>query len=673
MKTDSNKVNRLHVTLALLFIFLTNIFYARNIEATLPCTIQEPVIVQSRVSITLTCSVSDRYVIYISDYDTGDVVPLTDFDTTLDISRANEVKTFIPPLASGKKYRTIIRGQMGDISSNEVVVDLSSAPPPPKDPVQLNCGDTVVVGATCPSSCGAISCQTGASASCPKDERGNPMNVICCGACGGQRVGETCSPRNGKTPKEDSRCWLSQNAYSAVEDPNGECVSTFGPTKCYQCHKPEPDDSSSEDKESGLVMLANLIKIIFGAGPCDFEAPPAPTPTPTPITTSKCNGPDHASFPYAQYDLDYTLPIRDKSVTTIPNLESELRNGSLWQGKKAKLEYIPIIKSFADKNNWNSAFLIALWLEETAGSDLTIIQSQGNGNGSAISHLGCGKTIRPIQKELDDCIQYEFQGFANDRFANFMARYSGSSSCNGDILKGECKGNPFANNPNFVQNFKKVYTYIVPKESTGAIRECEKVAPPEQGGDFSPIVVQGLSYYPQCRSQAVPDAYWSELSMPGCGTYCDFGCGASATAMIFSSLNGQQKDPKQFMDLYTRSGAPNCLIDFSLLRSIYEANGITTQARVSFPDATDLHSKNGEKIIDGYLKTGQTALVSATVNGRTHFVWIIGKEGGYYRVMDPYWSAPVDGDSPNFPVIPYTSDRYSSFVLSSVLPVKKKI
>lgn len=196
-------------------------------------------------------------------------------------------------------------------------------------------------------------------------------------------------------------------------------------------------------------------------------------------------------------------------------------------------------------------------------------------------------------------------------------------------------------------------------------------APPT--GNYTPIVVSGLTFYPQCSSPAIPGAYWAPTPMPGCGTYCSQGCAISSAAMIFSSLSGETRNPQEFMNLYVPQYFPTCLISYTKLSELFRAHNIDTQPALILPSSLALHSTQGSAIIDGYLQSGQTMLVAGTINGYAHWVWIVGKENGHYLVMDPYWSAPPRGTSPTSPIIPYTSERYNSFTFRSLLPVRQRI
>lgn len=190
--------------------------------------------------------------------------------------------------------------------------------------------------------------------------------------------------------------------------------------------------------------------------------------------------------------------------------------------------------------------------------------------------------------------------------------------------------------------------------------------------NYTPVTSAGLVYYPQCSSPALP-VDWSSKPMPGCNDFCNWGCGIVSSAMIFSSFSGRRLDPLQFVNYYVSQGAPNCLLDYARLKTIFEANSMTTGAKIYPNPYISLTSAKGIEMIDGYLGTGYTILVGGDINNYGHFVWIVGKKDGYYEVMDPYWSSPPRGTSPDFPVVPYQSNRYKSFYIKSLMPVKKTL
>ncbi len=193
-----------------------------------------------------------------------------------------------------------------------------------------------------------------------------------------------------------------------------------------------------------------------------------------------------------------------------------------------------------------------------------------------------------------------------------------------------------------------------------------------QNTTYTPVTSAGLVYYPQCSSPALP-VDWSSKPMPGCNDFCHWGCGQVSAAMIFSSFSGRKLDPVQFVNYYVSQGAPNCLLDYDRLKTIFEANGMTTGAKIYPSPHIPLASAQGIAKIDGYLSAGYTILVGGDINNYGHFVWIVGKKDGHYEVMDPYWSSPAQGTSPNFPVVPYPSNRYKSFNIKSLMPVKKAL
>jgi hypothetical protein len=375
-------------------------------------------------------------------------------------------------------------------------------------------------------------------------------------------------------------------------------------------------------------------------------------------------------------------------------------------GENAKIEYIDTIMSMSTSRGWNPAFILSLWLEETEGSHLTI-RPYGDapgitGSNCGVSHTGYGPCyggVRPIDVELGWIFNARDK-YMNEKFAHFMAGWSGGGCVDTDgdgrpdggadaYFNNICTMNPFINNPNFTKNLKAVYSYLVPPGTHGALTEasqagntvCPTATPtPPSTGNYTPIVVDGLTYYPQCSSTAIPGAYWSSHILPGCSSYCSVGCGISSSAMIFSSLSGETRDPEQFMTLYAQyqrrmapGAEPSCRISYYWLSGMFREHNITSQSPIVFQEPRSLFSSTGSYLVDGYLESGQTLLVFGTVSGYTHFVWIVGKENGDYTIMDPYWGAPPLGGNPPFPVIPYKSSRYSSFMITSLLPVKRSI
>lgn len=188
-----------------------------------------------------------------------------------------------------------------------------------------------------------------------------------------------------------------------------------------------------------------------------------------------------------------------------------------------------------------------------------------------------------------------------------------------------------------------------------------------------PTPIPGLRFYPQCASAAYPNATWSSKTMQGCGTYCGYGCGISSAAMIYSSLGTNIKNPEEFLSMYVAPpyNASNCNLSYPLLRTLFTDNNIIVdKPSVILPEAKDLHSDVAKTLIDGYLNIGYTLLARGVVNGHAHFVWIVGKRGDYYLIMDPYWGASPQSLPPTFPMAPYDSSRYTTFILYSMLPVK---
>jgi hypothetical protein len=308
---------------------------------------------------------------------------------------------------------------------------------------------------------------------------------------------------------------------------------------------------------------------------------------------------DDERFPYVNYGLTYTIPIRDTTVLPRADVVNVILRGQLSNFRSAKVEYIPAITETAIKLGWNPAFLITLWLEETGGSMYTI-PPYGAGLGKAASHMGCNPFggVRTIQHEIENCIHASFGHFTNSQFANFMARYS-TGSCTtpcdsndqtcrkdvkADLMRGICTGNPFkspdqkANNPHFPAGIRAVYNLVVPPGSHGALIEYsgKPVSP-------KPLVTQtdardrttplgtsesiGASianpvYYSQC------DQSWGDKHMRGCASFCKVGCAITSAAMIYSTYSDSRVTPDIFLNKYLKYYS-DCNIESTALKKSY--------------------------------------------------------------------------------------------------------
>lgn len=157
--------------------------------------------------------------------------------------------------------------------------------------------------------------------------------------------------------------------------------------------------------------------------------------------------------------LDYTIPFRDSSV-----YPQDVKSQVLASFPGAKLEYWddPIIRRSIE-NDWNPAFVLTLWIEETGASHTTLIRNGGSEipvNGSVSKgHLGCAPSEDQTIDESLDCLFKNFSQYSNEEFSTFMARYSGGPA-----------SDPFSNNPFFPKNVKSWYSQLVPAGSPGALQ-----------------------------------------------------------------------------------------------------------------------------------------------------------------------------------------------------------
>ena len=148
--------------------------------------------------------------------------------------------------------------------------------------------------------------------------------------------------------------------------------------------------------------------------------------------------------------LNYSIPFRDPNV-----IPQDIRGQITANWPDAKIGNWDTIVSQAVANGWNPAFLLALWIEESGAQGVP-----------AADPLGCapGQQNDDINKSLA-CVFISFGFLSNDRFADFMCRYS-------DGHDAPCT---FAQNPNFPPNIRFWYEKLVPAGSYGALIE---VAPP---------------------------------------------------------------------------------------------------------------------------------------------------------------------------------------------------
>lgn len=224
--------------------------------------------------------------------------------------------------------------------------------------------------------------------------------------------------------------------------------------------------------------------------------------------------------------LDYAIPIRNTGVTvTNPD---EAKRIVLSEFPSAQLQYWDTIVSQSIQNNWNPAFVLTLWIEETGASHHTKT-SMGGGNATPVTngHLGCAPKEDQTINESLGCLFRNFDTYTNDQFETFMRRYSGEQATG-----------PFVTNPNFPARVKKYYSLLVPN---GIIA----VTPVT----FSPVTgPAGRVFY--CQG----DPRWGDNSA-SCGLG-QAGCAPSSLAIALSSL-GTILTPPQVDAIFRQRGWRN--------------------------------------------------------------------------------------------------------------------
>lgn len=186
--------------------------------------------------------------------------------------------------------------------------------------------------------------------------------------------------------------------------------------------------------------------------------------------------------PQATILLDYYIPFRDSSVVPL-----DLRDQVTGFWPAAQINNWDLILDKSKEANWNPAFVLALWIEESG--------AQGT---SYSDPLGCAVNQPTTDINLSlSCVFNNFSSFTNDQFASFMAKYSGGSP-----------GNPFDNNRDFPKNIKHWYSRLVPSGPGALVPVVIATSScPVSGGKISTPSFQadpvrghcGSSYGFQCR------------------------------------------------------------------------------------------------------------------------------------------------------------------------------
>jgi hypothetical protein len=163
--------------------------------------------------------------------------------------------------------------------------------------------------------------------------------------------------------------------------------------------------------------------------------------------------------------LTYTIDYRNPSISIPEEKKQAVINQALksWPNSKIEISWDYVYNS-AINHNWNPAFVIALWLEESGAS------------GVSAYDVGClGGSPNNIPSQLN-CLFT--RPYANETFRTFMCKYSGE--------KEECYTNPnynFSNNPYFPTNLGIWYYRLAGNAGLGG-SVGDSGEPTEPGGSF---------------------------------------------------------------------------------------------------------------------------------------------------------------------------------------------
>lgn len=192
-----------------------------------------------------------------------------------------------------------------------------------------------------------------------------------------------------------------------------------------------------------IILLIVIFQLFFGGGTgFSFDLDDSQSP-------NLPGGPGSQATP----GLNYYIPFRDSSV-----VPQDIKNEILSSWPSAQIDNWDIIVSESINNGWNPAFLLALWIEESGAQGVPAADPLGC---LAPSNIGRDNISLSLQ-----CVFGSFGSLTNDRFSDFMCRYS-------DGHDAPCT---FAQNPNFPPNIRRWYSRLVPG-GPGALVE---VPPPAQ-------------------------------------------------------------------------------------------------------------------------------------------------------------------------------------------------
>ncbi len=266
-----------------------------------------------------------------------------------------------------------------------------------------------------------------------------------------------------------------------------------------------------------IILLIVIFQLFFGGGTGLSFDPDSQDPNPP-------GAPGSQTTP----GLNYYIPFRDSSV-----VPQNIRNEILSSWPNAQIGNWNIIVSESVAHGWNPAFLLALWIEESGAQGVPAADPLGC---LAPSNIGMNDINLSLQ-----CVFGSFGSLTNDRFADFMCRYS-------DGHDAPCT---FAQNPNFPPNIRRWYSRLVPT-GPGALVDVPPTALdpltatcPIAGGTASTVTCGSFftlrSGCGHCRADAGYANYMRNCNYEAIN-YAEDIDGAAGQDVFLPSINGRTID-----------------------------------------------------------------------------------------------------------------------------------
>lgn len=393
--------------------------------------------------------------------------------------------------------------------------------------------------------------------------------------------------------------------------------------------------NQTNQADQSLNLLLEFLKIFFsslnlssGEGSFSYSYPTTPSQS-------------TSAYSPSTNKLDYFIPFRDSTIKPKSNAKQLILNS--WPN--CQIQYFDLIISESVAHQWNPAFVLALWVEETGASTRTKKENGGSGisafpNGPlARGHLGCAPSKDQTIEESLQCLFKNFSNFTNEQFAQFMARYSGGPP-----------EDPFANNPNFPKNIRYWYSIL-------ASANLVLLTPTPSSLKTS------YQYFAQC--DASPERNWKNKPLPNGCTICEAGCGPTTVAMIVGSFIDSTIDPVKVVNIYKNNnyyaGCRGTRWDDAI--AILKSFGLKTTTR-PFVYNPPQPAEKIVKDIAPYINEGWTffTLANFCQTGCGHFFWIVDVDERDNSVLT-YDPAYGNGKSLPFNVTYGLSSKYRGFPL----------